>query len=280
MLRDLLLPLTGTAGDPDALSFAIDLAAAHRAHLTVAVPLDLPLPLVTPWGLTPEAMMVEQFPRLREDAEARAASVRERLAREDVAWDVRVDEARYVDPARAMARNARYVDLCVVPAPRRGADDNDVAHAYFSAALFESGRPVLVVPEGAKAPKKFERILVAWHPTREATRALHDALGLVAAGAMLDVTVVDPVEGDGLHGEEPGADIAAHLVRHACKVTVHRQQSAGQSVATRLLLHADHVKSQLLVAGGYGHSRMREWMLGGTTRDLLAGTRIPLLFSH
>ena len=62
MLRDLLLPLTGTAGDPDALSFAIDLAAAHRAHLTVAVPLDLPLPLVTPWGLTPEAMMVEQFP--------------------------------------------------------------------------------------------------------------------------------------------------------------------------------------------------------------------------
>ena len=280
MLRDLLLPLTGTAGDPDALSFAIDLAAAHRAHLTVAVPLDLPLPLVTPWGLTPEAMMVEQFPRLREDAEARAASVRERLGREDVAWDVRVDEARYVDPARAMARNARYVDLCVVPAPRRGADDNDVAHAYFSAALFESGRPVLVVPEGAKAPKKFERILVAWHPTREATRALHDALGLVAAGAILDVTVVDPVEGDGLHGEEPGADIAAHLARHACKVTVHRQQTAGQSVATRLLLHADHVDAHLLVAGGYGHSRMREWMLGGTTRDLLAGTRIPLLFSH
>jgi nucleotide-binding universal stress UspA family protein len=260
------------------MSFAIDLAAAHGAHLTVAVPLDLPLPLVTPWGLTPDAIEADIYPRLREDAEARAAVVRERLDREDLSWAVRIDDAQYVDPALAVARNTRYADLCVIPAPKRGADDNDVAHAYFSAALFESGRPVLVVPEGAKAPRKFERVLVGWHPTREATRALHDALGMIAAGAMLDITVVDPV--DGLDGEEAGADIAAHLVRHGCRVTVHRQESSGQSVATRLLLHADHVRAQLLVAGGYGHSRMREWMLGGTTRDLLAGTRIPLLFSH
>src|SRR4029453_16329988 len=143
MLRDVLFPLTGTAGEPDALSFAIDLAVAHGAHLTVAVPLDLPLPLVTPWGLTPDAIEADISPRLREDAEARAAVVRERLDREDLSWAVRIDDAQYVDPALAVARNARYADLCVIPAPKRGADDNAVAHAYFSAALFESGRPVL-----------------------------------------------------------------------------------------------------------------------------------------
>ena len=108
MLRDLLLPLTGTAGEPDALSFAIDLAAAHRAHLTVAVPLDLPLTLVTPWGLTPGCNGGGAcIPRLREDAEARAASVRERLDREDLSWDVRVDEAHtWIPPARWRAMRA------------------------------------------------------------------------------------------------------------------------------------------------------------------------------
>ena len=119
MLRDLLLPLTGTAGEADALSYAIALAAAHGAHLTVSVPLDLPLPLVTPWGLPPDAVEAELYPRLREEAEARATSMRERLGREDISWEVRVDDAHYVDPARAVARNARYADLCVLPAPRR-----------------------------------------------------------------------------------------------------------------------------------------------------------------
>lgn len=280
MLKDILLPVTGTAGDPDAMAFAIELASTHRAHLTVTVPLDLPLPLISPWGLTPDAMEAEVHARMREEAEARAAGLRARLKDEDVSWEVRVDDAHYVEPPRAVARNARYADLCLVPAPKRGADDHAIAHAYFSAALFESGRPVMVVPEGAQAPKDFKRVLIAWRPTREATRALHDALGLVARGAMLDVTVIDAVEGDGLHGEEPGADIAAHLVRQACDVNVHRLRGDGMSVATRLLVHADHVRAQLVVAGGYGHSRLREWMLGGTTRELLLGTRVPILFAH
>ena len=179
-----------------------------------------------------------------------------------------------------MARNARYADLCLVPAPKRCADDLPIAHAYFTAVLFESGRPVIVVPEKAQAPKDFKRVMIAWRPTREATRAVHDALGLIAGGATLDVTIIDAGEGSGLHGEEPGADIAAHLVRHACDVGVTRLRSANLSIATRLLVHADHMKAQLVVAGGYGHGRLREWILGGTTRDLLWGTRVPILFAQ
>lgn len=277
MLRDLLLPITGTVGDADAMTYAIELAGAHRAHLTVSVPLDLPLPLVTPWGLTPDAMEAELHARLRDEAEKRAVTVRERLRNEDVAWEVRVDDAHYVEPSRAAARNARYADLCIVPAPKRDADDQTIAHAYFSAALFESGRPVLVVPEGAQAPKEFKRVMLAWRPTREATRALHDALGLLAPAAMLDVTVIE--DGDDV-GETPGADIAAHLARHARAVDVHRLHRADMSVATRLLVHADHMQAQLFVAGGYGHGRLREWILGGTTRELLLGTRVPILFAH
>jgi nucleotide-binding universal stress UspA family protein len=122
-------------------------------------------------------------------------------------------------------------------------------------------------------------VLLAWKPTRESARAIHDAIALFEP-ADIEVLVVDPEIGDFSHGDEPGADIAAHLAEHGLRVNVTRRPSGTMSVATTILLHAAESGADLIVAGGYGHARMREWVLGGATRELLEGLDVPVLFSH
>jgi nucleotide-binding universal stress UspA family protein len=278
MIQDLMLCVTGTAGDDNALAAAIALASACDAQLSVVQPVDEPLPFVGPLG-TPAYDYGALRAELRDEADANAERLRAKLAHQSISWQVRLNDVRLADPPRAMARDARYSDLALVAAPDPDADDAAIARAYFSALLFESGRPVVVVPRGHVAVP-LQRIVVAWTPTREATRALHDALPLLATAASVDVVTVDPEVGDAGHGEDPGVDIATHLARHALRVAVHSVPRAGRSVAATLLGHAAETGAQLLVAGGYGHARLREWALGGTTRELLHACRLPVLFSH
>jgi nucleotide-binding universal stress UspA family protein len=280
MIRDLMLPITDTSGNPEAVSAAIALASAYGAHLSLVQPVSLPLPLPGPWGITPDFMLSDTYAELRSDAAGRAANFRARLGKEDISWEVRIDETLFVEPPRAMARQARYADLCVLAAPQRGKDDQAAAYAYFSAMLFESGRPVVVVPSGHPVEFPVRHAVVAWKPSRESTRALHDALPMLAAATSIDVVTVDPEVSDRAHGEDPGADVATHLARHDLKVNVVNLPRSGQTVATTLLRHAATTEAHLLIAGGFGHSRLREWVLGGTTRELLQAIHLPILFSH
>jgi nucleotide-binding universal stress UspA family protein len=280
MIQDLMLPITETAGDANALSAAIALADAQGAHLSVVVPLNLPMAFPGPWGITPDPMLDRIHAELRDAAASKASQLRSQLAKESISWEVRVGEAQFVEPPRAMARQARYADLCVMATPRRDADDGAVARAFFSALLFESGRPILAIPAHHPIELPIRHVVVAWKPTRESTRALHDALPLLGAATSVDVVTVDPDVGDMAHGEDPGVDIATHLARHDLRVNVVTLPRSGQDVSTVLLRHAAGSNAQLLVAGGYGHSRLREWALGGTTRELLQAMHLPVLFSH
>lgn len=280
MLRDLLLPITGTAGDENAMSAAIALASAYDAHLAVVQPVALPSGL---WGMapaTPDLMLSEMYADIRAEADKQAAQLRSRLDKESISWEVRVDEPRLIDPPRRMAFQARYADLSVMTAPKQGADDAAVVQAYFSALLFESGRPVLVVPPHHPMEVPLRHVVVAWKPARESTRALHDSLTLLAGATSIDVVIVDPAVSDMGHGADPGVDIATHLSRHGLRVNVVSIPRTGGTVATTLLRHAAESNAQLLIAGGYGHSRLREWALGGTTRELLQALHLPILFSH
>jgi len=280
MIQDLMLPITGTAGDESALSAAVALASAFGAHLSVVQPVNLPMPIPGPWGITPDLVQSEMYAQLRAEADERATKLRSRLDKEGISWEVRVDEARFTEPPRAMARQARYADLSVMAAPKQGADDGGVARAFFSSMLFESGRPVLAIPAHHPAKLPFRHVVVAWKPTREATRALHDALTMLTGATSIDVVTVDPVVSDFDHGPYPGVDIATHLARHDLTVNVVSLPRSGQTVATALLRHAAESDAQLLIAGGYGHSRLREWVLGGTTRELLQALHLPIFFSH
>jgi nucleotide-binding universal stress UspA family protein len=137
-----------------------------------------------------------------------------------------------------------------------------------------------VVPPGFKTHLPARHVVVAWRPTREAARALHDAMPLLHAAETVDVLELDPVGGERGDGPQPGADIAVHLARHGLKVRVVVQKRTGESVAMALLGHVVQSGAGLLVAGGYGHSRFREWALGGVTRELLKSSSVPVLFSH
>ena len=137
-----------------------------------------------------------------------------------------------------------------------------------------------MVPPDCRARLPAHRVVIAWRPSRESARAIHDALPLLRLADEVDVLVIDAVGGELSHGEEPGADVAAHLARNGIKVSVVRRDSGSRPVASILLEHARETMAQMIVAGGYGHSRLREWALGGVTRELLMSAPIPVLFSH
>ena len=274
MPKEFLLPLPNAADEDAVVDRALAFAGLHDARLVIFVPAAIPTPMASPWGLSADTLIAELYGTVEREAHARADVLRQRLRVVDVAWDVRVGRACFMDPALAFAHEARCADLAIVGQP--GGEDASTWHAYFSAALSESGRPVLVLPRRGFEAARVQRLLVGWKSTRESARAVHDAL---AQFAPTHVEIVVVGEGDD-DGDAPGVAIASHLAHHGVAVTTTAMPAAGKSVATTLLLHAAATGADLLVAGGYGHTRLREWVLGGATRDLLEQTEFPVLFSH
>jgi nucleotide-binding universal stress UspA family protein len=278
MIKDIFVPLLDGSADGAALDAAMALARAFGAHVQALVTLEHPMPLVTEIGYLPTDLTELQLEQARSRAAAQAARARARLAREDVASDVRTTELMALWSEAAAAWSARHADLSVL-----GRDDASAGSRFqlaFGSLLLRSGRPLLVVPAAAALVAPVTHAVAGWKPTPGASRALHDALPLLAPGARLDVVVVDPKVSDGAHGEEPGADIARHLVRHGLDVRVVRVPSAGLAAGDVLLEYVRSVDAGLLVMGGYGHARWREVLLGGATRLVASHTRTPVLFSH
>lgn len=278
MIQDLLLPVTATAGDGAAMDAGIALADAFDARLSVIHRVSLPNPALGPMGIAPDYLYSDLYVHLRNAGKAAAERDDARLRRAGVAADVRVVETFAADPPYPLQLHARHADMAILPGP--APEHAARAYDYFHGLLFESGRPVLVVPPTGRAALPPRRAVVAWVPTREAARALHDAMPLLARCDAVDVLVVDPKVGSAAYGEDPGADIAAHLARHGLEVNLVSRAGGGASVASVLLRHCAESGAGLLVAGGYGHSRLKQWALGGTTRELFETLAVPVLFSH
>lgn len=279
MFKDILIPYVNEDCLGAPLLAASALACEFDARLAVLVTVDVPTPMPSDFG----AMAYDVYARLHEEARRRAAEraerVRARFAHAEPAIEVRIAESVSLYPQNTATMHARHADLVVLPA-MRGDGDDLALHDHFHDVLRHSGRPVLVVPLGATAPVPPKRAVVAWKPTREAARAVADAMPLLRCADAVDVVVIDPAVSEGAHGGEPGADIAAHLARHDLRVEVSVRPAMNFSAAYALLDHARTVGADLLVAGGYGHSRLREAVLGGTTRELLQTAHLPVLFSH
>ena len=173
---------------------------------------------------------------------------------------------------------ARYADL-VLFGPDASFGYPPVRREVLETILFASGRPVLVLPDNY-TPRAIAHFAVGWNATREATLALRDAMKIATPGAKADVLVLEGRPSSKGHGSEPGADIGHHLARHGFLSTVYPlgrgEAPDGEAVGQAARRHG----AQLLALGAYGHSRFREMLLGGVTRELLGGGPIPILFSH
>jgi len=144
--------------------------------------------------------------------------------------------------------------------------------------LFESGRPVIFVPFIQKGGMKLDRAMICWDGGRAAARAVADSMPLLKKANQVEIVVISdkPARQD----EVPGADLGQHLARHGLKVTVKRITSPDIDVPSTILSYAADSSADMIVMGGYGHSRLREFVLGGATRGLLESMTVPVLMSH
>jgi nucleotide-binding universal stress UspA family protein len=277
MFKDLLVATTGQGDDAAAFAAACALAGVD-GHVAVLVQERVVLPaggVMAPFPVEAFVVLHEQAQR---QGEAACARWREALRLAGVAGEVRFAMDVLSSPPQTAALHSHYADLAVVGLGAPGVLDAGVAETV-ARLLSESGRPVLVVPkDGQWAPP--ERIAIAWRPGASAARVVHEALPLLARARVVDVLCVDPHRGEGGHGDDPGADIARHLARHGLAVTVHVDSGAGGEPADVLLRRCRELGAGLLVMGGRGRSRLHEWLVGGTTRHVLAHAPLPVLLAQ
>jgi nucleotide-binding universal stress UspA family protein len=285
MLKDILVHLDEGPRSGMRLKVALDLAKRHEAHLTGIFVMDLPgsdlfygagMPFTGGGGLE---QMVNS---LRAEAVARAETVgqefREALRIQGLEGEWRAVEGDTVD---LLALHARYADLTVLGQPNdEEAYKGPSPDAVLVNVMLSSGRPVLAVPYAGQFEQVGERVLVAWNASRESTRAVNDALPLLRGAKVVTVLAVNPRHGIEGHGDVPAADIALHLARHGVKAEAAHTIAKDIGEADALLSYAADLGADLIVCGGYGHSRAREMVFGGVTRTLLQEMTVPMLLSH
>jgi nucleotide-binding universal stress UspA family protein len=284
-LSDLLVLLDGSARDETKLGIALDLARSHDAHLTALCALELLLPADMSFALGgyPDLWALPEFAgKIEAQARAKAAvieaNVREALRREAVNGEWEFETGPLI---ATVARRAQATDLLIVGQADPDNPPPAVARSLVEDILMTAGRPLLIIPYAGQFPTIGTNTLIGWTSTRESARAVHDALPLLAPSAKVTVLTVETTRPDPNDDTLPTAQIAAHLARHGLAVSAARTVvSDGLAPADALLDYASDIGADLLVVGGYGHSRTREMIMGGVTRDLLRHMTLPILMSH
>ena len=254
---------------------AIRLAQQHGAHLVALhaiAPFEPPGYVLAEMG--PAIIEAQKQASVAEMArsESRFSQQAAAAGMSNVEWRTAMDF-----PIDAMTLHARYADLVVI-SQADGSEEAGVSADFPERLVLSAGRPVLVLPSVGSFPTLGRRVLVAWNGSREATRAVTDAIPLLRLADAVHVMAVNPKQGE--HGNVPGADIGLYLARHGVRIEVKSDQGAEIDVGNELLSRAADLDVDLIVMGGYGHSRMTEWVLGGATHTILASMTAPVLMSH
>ncbi len=276
--REILVTLEPGAALERRLLHAADVALAHEAHL-VGLSVVEPLNLAGYFSPGLEAI-VEIEERHRRAAEATARKVefefQSLCSRLGLSGEWRLAHG---DTAELTVDHARYADLTITgqinpesPPPGSGA-------ALPERLALTSGRPVLVVPYVGRYETIGGHVLVAWNRTREAVRAIHDALPILQQARRVTVLSINPEPSDP-RPSLPGSDIAAHLARHAIAIETSYTVAKDIAVGSAILSRAADFGADLIVMGCYGHSRFRELVLGGASREILGQMTVPVLMSH
>jgi nucleotide-binding universal stress UspA family protein len=273
-----ILSVIGVDNFEDDLQAAAGICMASGAHLTaLVVKLAAPPPLGDYAATMSEAWLEEREKDIAELGKG-VKDAKAMLARTGISFQVDSTYSEFAWADNEIGQRARYTDLTLVCSGL--AANAELRARTVNGALFNSARPVLLVPKGRRASLKPKKVLLAWNSHIEAARAVREALEPMSGADLVHVTMVDPEASSAESGEEPGADVAAYLARHGIKVTVDRLPGSGRRVEEVINQHALSIGADLIVMGAYGHSRMRERIFGGVTKSMIDTAAAPVLMVH
>jgi nucleotide-binding universal stress UspA family protein len=275
-MKDILVYLDGTSQDETRILQAAALADAHGSHLTGLFINPLPNLTATSAPVYASEQLIVTLQKEAVEAGDRVEhTIRARFDKLGMPNEVRRIDAVEAQIGAVLARESRTVDI-VVGTRFYGHEHSDAD--VMEAVLFHSGTACLLVPP-SQQPLEFERIMIGWINTAQSSRAVRAALPLLAKAKNVVVVMVHKNEPPEYQGEAPGTDIARYLSRHGISVEV-QHLSGWHKPAEAILGEAEKRQTDLVVMGGYGHSRFQEWVLGGVTRDIMTSATIPVLLAH
>ena len=276
MIKDIVVNLSVTRAGGPVCDYAVSVAEAMKAHLTGVAFVYDPIVPVSATGYIPAEIIERQQTDNQADAKAAISHFTQAADRAGISGEPLTITASLASAGQQFGLIARRFDLAVIgqAEPEVSTVDDIIAET----TLFESGRPIIIVPYIQKAPMKLDRVMVCWDGGRPAARAIGDAMPLLAKAGKVEIVIVsnDP----GKQDEIEGVDMARHLARHGLKIDVQRLARGDTDIADALLSHAADSGADFMVMGGYGHSRLRQFILGGVTRSIFQSMTIPVLMAH
>ena len=279
MLKTILVHVDGGPCQESRLRAAALLAAEHGAHLVGSAATGLSM---ASFAVLNGSMAMPVSNREFQDLRDAVTTLLDDFVAQAGRLGIHGAEARMVEDADrdGLLLQARYADLVVVSQDNgHGRNRATTERGLPQYLALHGARPVLVVPDTYHGKPIPGDALVGWDGSMPAQRAINAALPLLAHAGTVHLALVNPDLQSGLHGDEPGADMAHYLARHGLKVDVtveHTRATEGEA----LMDMARDCHAGLMVTGAFGHSRYREWILGGVTRDVLDHAPAPLLIAH
>jgi nucleotide-binding universal stress UspA family protein len=276
MVKDIVVNLTGGQPQDFAADYAISVAAAFGAQIVGVGFIYEPIIPGSVLGGVPTDLIEVQREENTKSAKAAIARFEAAVKRGGISFESRLLDASIAGAADLFGRIARRFDLAMVGQAQRqhGASEE----LLIEGALFGSGRPVIVVPHIQKQGLTLDRVLICWDGSRPAARAIADAIPFLTRAKSVEIVVVTGERDKS--GEITGANMSRHLARHGVTVEIKRLAASNVDVQAAILAHAADTGADFMVLGGYGHSRLREFILGGVTRSILASMPVPVLMSH
>jgi len=276
MVKDIIVNLSVTKEGSVVGKYAVSVAVALEAHLTGIAFIYDPVVPISGAGYIPAEVIETQRDDNESAAEAAIKIFSTATDQAGISAEPLITSASLAGAGDKFARMARRFDLAIVG--QAEPEISSMEQIIAETTLFESGRPMMMVPYIQKAPFKTENVMICWDGSRTAARAVADAIPIIRNSGRVEIVMVTNERGK--QDELDGADIGQHLARHGLKVDVHRISGASIDVGDALLSHAADSGADFMVMGGYGHSRLREFVLGGVTRSIFESMTVPVLISH
>ncbi len=275
--KSILLHLDGGARDETALAIALQIAEQEAAHLTALHVIHPFTAALGTFGDAAGGVIADIEQDYFDAARGAAADLQQTVERHadqagiPVEWRLEEGLADEIVPLQA-----RYADLTVANQIDPASEDAPRKSGLAVNLVMHSGRPMLLVPYAGTFAAPGKRILIAWNGSREAARAVNDAMPFLRRAELVSVLSINPREADHI----AGYDISNHIARHGAKAEAVRTVSGDVTVGELLLSEAADLDADMIVMGAYGHSRLMEFVMGGASRQILESMTVPVLMSH